>query len=118
MERQSFNEPRDIDEAKSSISWLKSTVPTTDFSLVSERARAHMEKPSTPPIVNRSPLNHNMGSLGEEIECLDDQRARKLSSKVPTMPDKVNSVENRVLSSCISEAVMSCVAALSPAHLT
>ena len=98
-ERQSFHGPRDIDEVKSSISWLKSAVPTTDFGLVSEQAQVHMEKPSTLPIVNRSPLNRDMGSL------------------MPTVPDEVNSVENRVLSSCISEAVMSCVAALAPVPL-
>src|SRR5258708_16225700 len=115
VERQSFNEPRDVDEAKSSISWLKSAVPTTDFGLVSERAQARMKRPSTPPIVDRSPLNRDRGSLSEDNESLDAQRARELGSKAPTMPDKANSVENRVLSSCISEAAMSCVAALAPA---
>src|SRR5258708_16910796 len=99
VERQSFNEPRDVDEAKSSISWLKSAVPTTDFGLVSERAQARMKRPSTPPIVDRSPLNHDRGSLSEDNESLDAQRARELGSKAPTMPDKANSVENRVLSS-------------------
>jgi len=115
VERQSFNEPRDVDEAKSSISWLKSAVPTTDFSLVSKQAQACMKRPSTPPIVDRNPLNHDRGSLSEDNESLDTQRARELSSEVPTIPDEVISVENQVLLSCISEAAMSCVAALAPA---
>src|SRR5258708_35763486 len=79
VERQSFNEPRNIDEAKSSKSWLGSAAPITDFDLVPKRTRARMEKPSTLPIVDRSSLNRDRGSLSEDNESLDDQRARKLS---------------------------------------
>src|SRR5260370_39153861 len=74
-----------------------------------------MQKPSTPPLVNRSALNRDGGSLREDKGCLDAQRARKPSSTVPTMTDEVDSGEKREISSCISETVMSFVAVLAPA---
>ena len=77
-----------------------------------------MKKPSTLPIVDRSPLNHDGESLIEDIGCRDAQKARNLSSKAPIMPDEATySVEKSELLSHISETAMSCVAVLAPVPL-
>ena len=60
-------------------------------------------------------MNCDGGSPREDKGCLDAQRARKLSSTVPTMTDEVDSGEKREILSCISETAMSFVAVLAPA---
>ena len=72
-----FHGPRVMDEAKRSIGWLESVALTTEFGLVHKQTQACIEKPSTPHIVDRIPLNCDMRSFRSAINCLDTQRARE-----------------------------------------
>ena len=64
--RWSFHGPRGMDEVKRSICLPESMAPTTEFSLVPKQAQAHMQKPLTLPLVNRSALNCDGESLRED----------------------------------------------------
>src|SRR5258708_37270667 len=66
-----------MDESKRSIGWLESVALTTEFGLVHKQTEACREKPSTPHIVDRIPLNCDMRSFRSAINCLDTQRARE-----------------------------------------
>ena len=77
-ERWSFHGPRVMDEVKKSIGWLESVALTTEFGLVHKWTQECIEKPLTPHIVDRIPLNCDMRLFRSAINCLDTQRAREI----------------------------------------